>query len=303
MNEESSPADRNTVMTDIIQALEQRGYSIDGVACRTGRPDRSAFPVVSATGCRAIAKLYPKNNGQAAFENMQRLWCSDFGAQRKPPRMPKPIEYMPEASILITQRVDGQPLVEFPAIGTDVLRGSIALLVDLHRSDVQPMTHRTAKKLVRSVQRKAARIAEVAPRYTPAISEVLQALERTKVGDTQLVPSHGDFSPRNILVGSSRLVLIDWDRLQWADPARDVAYLGAWCWAASVRRGQAGDWEVLHHAVSAYAEMRPEAQLKRQMGFHIATGLVRIACSLVELWPEEAAVVPRLAAEALSSLA
>ena len=207
MNEESSPADRNTVMTDIIQALEQRGYSIDGVACRTGRPDRSAFPVVSATGCRAIAKLYPKNNGQAAFENMQRLWCSDFGAQRKPPRMPKPIEYMPEASILITQRVDGQPLVEFPAIGTDVLRGSIALLVDLHRSDVQPMTRRTAKKLVRSVQRKAARIAEVAPRYTPAISEVLQALERTKVGDTQLVPSHGDFSPRNILVGSSRLPL------------------------------------------------------------------------------------------------
>jgi hypothetical protein len=49
--------------------------------------------------------------------------------------------------------------------------------------------------------------------------------------------------------------------------------------------------------------MRPEAQLKRQMGFHIATGLVRIACSLVELWPEEGAVVPQLTAEALRSLA
>jgi aminoglycoside phosphotransferase (APT) family kinase protein len=62
-----------------------------------------------------------------------------------------------------------------------------------------------------------------------------EAVDLSEVVDGELVPCHGDFSPQNVLVGPGGFALIDWDKLQLADPARDIAYTRAWCWAEAIR--------------------------------------------------------------------
>ena len=98
------------------------------------------------------------------------------------------------------------------------------------------------------------------------------------------------------------MVLIDWDRFQWADPARDIAYVSAWCWVWSLRRKLAGDWSVLHQVVGAYDRCRSNALTERRLTFHLAAGLIRIAHAILTLWPADAPIVPQLAAEALRRL-
>ncbi|MEP6471624.1 MAG: phosphotransferase, partial [Acidobacteriota bacterium] len=120
--------------------------------------------------------------------------------------------------------------------------------------------------------------------------------------DSTLVPCHGDFSPRNVLVSPGRSALIDWDRFQLADPARDIAHFGAWCWAERVRRGEKPSWSVLDRAVTAYDALRPSARIRERLGFHVAAALVRASESLILHSPEDALVVPALAAEALRRL-
>jgi aminoglycoside phosphotransferase (APT) family kinase protein len=178
------------------------------------------------------------------------------------------------------------------------LESAIRLAADLHRSGVDVPRLRSAKKLVRSVQRKAERVMALAPRFGPDLARVADALEASRPRDAELVPSHGDFSPRNILVGDGRHTLIDWDRLQFADPARDVAYFGTWCWAKGLGSGF-DDWQALERAVRTYEALRPDVELGSRLRFHVAAALVRIAHDLVELRPAEADPVARITAEAL----
>jgi aminoglycoside phosphotransferase (APT) family kinase protein len=42
-----------------------------------------------------------------------------------------------------------------------------------------------------------------------------------------LVPTHGDFQPKNILVAGSRVTVIDFDRFALAHPARDLGHFVA----------------------------------------------------------------------------
>lgn len=292
----------------MLDALGSHGYVPapgDLTRFSVGRPDRETFPMTAADGSAVVVKVYTGFRGEAAFRNMTVLWHSSFGQGRRPPGLPRPIEYLPlpgaDRGALVMERVEGRTLLE---LGTpdEHLESAMRLAVDLHRSGVAAPRNRGAKKLVRSVQRKAERVMTLAPRFGPDLSRVAEAMEASRPRDAELVPCHGDFSPRNVLVGPNRHVLIDWDRLQLADPARDVAYFGTWCWAQALRSG-VDDWRVLDRAVKIYRTLRPEVDLASYLGFHIAAALARIAHGLVELWPAEAHVVPRITAEALRRLA
>ena len=172
------------------------------------------------------------------------------------------------------ERLEGRTLLE---LGTPEkhLDSAMRLAADLHRCGVATPRLRSARKLVRSAQRKVERVMALAPRFGPDLARVAQALEASRPRDAELVPCHGDFSPRNVLVGDARLALIDWDRLQLADPARDVAYFGTWCWVQGLRSG-VNDWSVLDRAVASYQSRRPEVELTSRIGFHVAAGLARM---------------------------
>src|SRR5207249_3690035 len=152
---------------------------------------------------------------------------------------------------------------------------------------------------MQAVWRKADTVGHVAPQFVDSFREVAEALEAAEVEDPELVPCHGDFSPRNVLVGSDGVTLIDWDRLQRADPARDLAYFGAWCWTWALRQGRPACWSMLDRVVARYESLRPGASIEARLGFHLAAGLLRIAQGLVTLWSDDAHLVPQLTAEAL----
>lgn len=290
-------------MDPILQALSESGYQLEPTRFALGRPDRVTLALLTPKGEPAVGKLYRSGEGEATYDNMQELWRSSFGQRRTPPGLPRPIEYLPGAQVLIMERLEGRPLAELGIQDEQTLEGAVRLVADLHDCDAQPARRRDARRILRSVRRKARSMAELAPPLAGPIWAVVRALEDAPAEDSELVPSHGDFSARNILSGQGRLTLIDWDRFQSTDPARDVAYLGVWAWTDALREGCAPDWSVLERAASAYGTLRPQAAVESRLGFYIAAGLVRMAHSLVRLWPEDAHLVPQLAAEALRRLA
>jgi aminoglycoside phosphotransferase (APT) family kinase protein len=249
-----------------------------------------------------MAKLYRDGQGEKAFTNMQRLWASPFGRTRRPPGLPEPLDYVTEASALITERLPGRPLLELGDVGEARLAETMQLLADLHACGVEPEIRRTWRGILRSLARKVRRVREVAPQAASHIEPVVAGLSGARVKDSELVCAHGDFSARNVLVTEQRLVLIDWDRLQQADPARDVTYFAVWPWREAVQSGRMPDRQSLPRALETYRRLRPSVHLHRQVPFHVAAALVRMCCSLVELWPEQVDLVPGLTKAALREL-
>lgn len=226
-------------------------------------------------GRTVIVKRYLAGDGTQIYEDMRLLWDSSFGHDRRPPGLPEPIAWLPEFSDLVMEHIAGPPLGARGDIGSSIAQagGLAALLADLHSSNVPLARVRTARGVARSAERKATEMCSTRFR------EVAEALASTPADDGELVPSHGDFSPRNVLCSPEGLRLIDADRLQLASPARDVAYWGCWIWATMLLAGATPSWSPAYHFVDRYLDQRPasSAEIERGWGFHRAAGLLRIA--------------------------
>ena len=70
--------------------------------------------------------------------------------------------------------------------------------------------------------------------------------------------------------------MIDLDRLQLADPARDVAYYGAWLFVTQLTLGKPASWALGEELAAAYARARPDSILAPTMAFHRVAALIRI---------------------------
>ena len=250
-----------------------------------------------------MGKLYPAGGGAVAWHNMVALWDSAFGERRDPPGMAQPLEYVEDAQALVMEHLGGRPLVELAPHEDEAFRSSVTLLIALHGCDAAlASVPRTAARIVRSLRRKEARIAELAPEYAARYRMAVDAAEAAQPRDAGLVCSHGDFSPRNVLAGADRYALIDWDRLKLADPLRDVAHHGAWCWLRALHRQGVSDWSALDRFVTAYASRRTGSVVAERLDFHVAAALLRMVASRVELWREESYLIPRLMDEAMRRL-
>jgi len=81
----------------VLEALDSHGYvPASGGSARfsVGRPDRETFPMAAADGSDVVVKVYADGRGEATFRNMNILWRSSFGEGRRPPGLPRPIEYL-----------------------------------------------------------------------------------------------------------------------------------------------------------------------------------------------------------------
>jgi aminoglycoside phosphotransferase (APT) family kinase protein len=233
---------------------------------------------------------------------MQELWRSSFGSRRDPPGLPRPLAYLPGPRALVMERLDGRPLAELGPPREHRVRDAIRLLAELHGSDARPRRRRETRRVVRALREKAAATTAVASPYARILAEAVEAVAVEDPGDGPLVPSHGDFSARNVLVGPRRLAVIDWDRFQAADPARDVVHFGTSSWANALRRGERPSWAPLEWAVEEYERVTHYVFDQRALRFNVAAGLLRSAFSFVHLWPAQAALVPVVTAEALRRL-
>jgi hypothetical protein len=288
--------------TRLTELLEARGFMIANESFAIGRPDRPTIALRTPDGRMAIAKAYPPGGAAPAHDNLCRVWRSSFGSRRLPPGVPEPLMLLEELDLLVTERIDGQPLATSATLERERFDNAIRLVAELHSSDAQPAKRRTSRGILRSLGRKLELVTRAAPQYAEAMRAVIGVLEGARPNDHELVPNHGDCSPRNVLVTADRLVMIDWDRLQLADPARDVAYFGLWNWKQDLRQGRAPRRARLERAVEIYDQCRPVARVRRRLPFHLAAGLVRQSASIVHLWPEDVELVPTLLELAMKEL-
>lgn len=244
----------------------------------TGHGDRPV-ELVEHEGTVVVRKRYTSTSAETVFGEMQDLWRSDFGHLRPAPLMAAPLHLDVHANSLTMAHVPGAALGTRGGLGRteERLDEVVNLLAALHDSQVVADRRRDADRLVRALGRKAAELVgtELHEAFAEAVARVAAVAPRAEV----LVVNHGDFSPRNLLEAPWGLVLIDFDRLQMAGRGRDLAYLGAWCWATGVLADGIGDWGPAERARGRYLERVPAAaaELEQSWAFHLAASLLRIA--------------------------
>jgi Ser/Thr protein kinase RdoA (MazF antagonist) len=253
---------------------------------RSDHPDRPV-KLEERDGHTVVVKTYHRTDGEAIHEAMAGLWSSPLGRDRaEGPGMPEPLGFDARARELTMAFVPGEPLGDRGHVGGALSRGVEVgqLLADLHGSGVVVDRVRDRRALARSVARKVADVA--ADPTTPgavvdAFVEASLAVERAWTKDDaprRHVLSHGDLSPRNVLIGPRGLVLIDFDRVQMAEPERDLAYWAAWTWVTQGAHGWPDTAALLGDLVSGYAARSRRAPADRaSLEVHLAVGLVRIA--------------------------
>lgn len=229
---------------------------------------------------RVVEKCYLAADSGEVFKSMIALWRSPFGRSRALSAMPEPIAL--GGRTVVMSHVEGDP-VGFrgdPGRSDELSEDCAVLLADLHNSGVTVARRRGADRLVRSLNRKSEtqRIAGscVYDAYRAAVDRLGGRDRRPE----HLVLSHGDFSPRNVLVAAEGPVLIDFDRLQMASPARDLSYWAAWRWATDLMGGREPGWAAGDAFTHAYQLRMPTAmasELEADLAFHRACGLLRIA--------------------------
>ena len=259
---------------------------------------------------RVVVKRYVAGGAAAVYGQMSALWASPFGADRRPPGLPRPTGVNPDRQEVEMQFLPGDPIGSRGDLGLSVqqLPEVARLLADLHSSGVRVDRRRSPAALLRSSHRKVDELDRTGIERSGS-AEVAQlarrVVERLAAGlptPTELVLSHGDFSPRNVLLTPNGLALIDFDRLQMAAPERDISYWGAWTWVTMLTTGRQPSWRVGDDLALAYHRFRPAAPEPAPSAFYRAVALLRIAhgWSALQAAPQTAALVLR---EALRLLA
>lgn len=226
-------------------------------------------------GRPAAVKHYRNGGAARTAEAMEVLWRSPFGEGRRPPGLPEVLTR--EGESVVMERIPGPALGRRGELGDTDRRGhdAAALLADLHGSGVEATRRRPAQRILRSLERKLGSIER--ERERRLFEAVLAALDVAAL-EGELVVSHGDFSPRNVLDSRSGLRLIDFDRCQMAPRQRDVAYWGAWAWATGVLAGGCPSWHVGDRFEAAYDRLagRREPSVGHRAA-HRAAALLRIS--------------------------
>ena len=253
------------------------------VALEAGQPTR----VEKRGGSTVVVTGYRSGVGAAVHEALTGLWASPLGRDRVGgPGMPEPLGYDERSGELMTAWVPGAPLGEPGRVGRATSRAVEVgtLLADLHGSGVVVDRVRDRQALARSVCRQVADV-EADP-TTPgvvleAFVEARLAVDRAWGSDVtprRHVLGHGAMTPRSVLEGDRGLVLVDLDRLEMAEPERDLAHWAAWMWVAEGAQDTPDTMELLGDLVDGYAATARRAPADRAaLEVHLAVCLVRIA--------------------------
>lgn len=289
---------------ELARALRLEGYAPDGPGFPSWRRERLALPLVTRGGARVVAKVYPaREDAERTFASMRELWRSSFGERRRPPGLPEPVDCLPELRVVVMERLDGERLADARADDAHAFDAVVRLAASLHASDARPAKRRDARRVARSVRRKAEDVARVDATLGREVARVADRLEAATPGEPELVPSHGDLGPANVLIRASGPALVDFDRLQVADPLRDLTYLGGWYCVRALQRDGRPDWTMLRRAIEVYSAERALEPGEERVGFHRAAALMRFAHDRVRRGePGLAALLPRLVEEALAGL-
>lgn len=185
----------------------------------------------TAAAGKLVAKGYNRGDGAATFAAMEHLWQAGFGDDPWL-TMPEPLAYLPGPRVLLQTTAAGSSLYRYlddiPA-GMDAVRLTGRWLSKLHTtvSPASPVIdqEREAERLERFCDALAEKCPEAAGRFRAIAAGITAAT--ASPDRAPVVPTHGDFQPKNVHVTRRRVTVIDFDRFALAEPVRDLGHFVA----------------------------------------------------------------------------
>src|SRR5262245_16426289 len=160
-----------------------------------------------------------------------RVWYFTRAIATHPPverdGMCLPIGFARREAVLVFPWVDGVRLSDVrDGRSAELLRDAGRLIATLHRLPIVPEPTTTAGMLMAETR---ARCDRLHTRWAPALSwvePVVAELEDAArfLDPVEPAPAHGDLGAGQFLWTGQRLVLFDWDRFGYTDPAYDVGH-------------------------------------------------------------------------------
>jgi aminoglycoside phosphotransferase (APT) family kinase protein len=102
------------------------------------------------------------------------------------------------------------------------LRQSARALAELHQSDLATAPVYSAAEELTRIQRELGVVRAVWPHKADRVMAAIEAPSTGVESPPDLVLSHGDFTPSQVLLDGPAPAIVDLDTLCWADPALDL---------------------------------------------------------------------------------
>jgi ABC-type multidrug transport system fused ATPase/permease subunit len=227
-----------------------------------------------------------------------------------PAAFPNRICYDPELRLLLTASLPGTPRV--PALlkswlaagvgdGTPtaelrrLLRESAQALAGLHGSDLATAPVYTAAHEIANLEHELAIVRAFWPEEAERVMSCVEAPPSAVDDPDDIVLSHGDFTPSQVLLDGPVPAVVDLDTLCWADPAFDLGRYLAHLHLLARKAGGPGRRERIDglggEFLRGYAEVSTRtssaAVAADRIAFYMATSLARSALhSCRQLKPE-----------------
>jgi len=200
------------------------GWRVIGVELVKHKPGKRCALAYTMDGCgrrsRLFAKTYRNHRGAGIFKKLTRFSLRQAGAYGV--LVPKPVAYLPEIHMLVTEFVDGSSLAGPLYDGTsDTPAARMAsTIAALHGCGVRCKGKWGPREELSNTQRWIAHV----PRATERAEELLDRCRSELEGLPHHLefPVHRDFYPEQVMDSDGATVLLDLDDACSGDPALDL---------------------------------------------------------------------------------
>ena len=276
---------------------------------QTAHPDRAVLRVETRTDAgteRTYAvKIYGDDIVERVWSFTRAIAGQDAGDEHDGTCLP--LAYVASERALIFPWISGVLLSEVAGSETAaLLHRAASLIADLHRLTSVPEPPTTIPMLLDETQARCDRMRKRWPEALQLAEPVLDALRSTapSLDPAAPAPVHGDLGGAQFLWTGTRLVLFDWDRFGYTDPAFDVGHFLAQLDRIGIVDPQlqayAPEWTASF--TRAYFAVMPHVS-RRNVEFFRAMTLVWKIHTICRVqpgaWPQ---LVPRLALAAHAAL-
>jgi hypothetical protein len=293
-----------------------RALDPDHVAAALGTEVHAGVPVGYWPGMRCqvryetaegplFGKVFPDAAGAGVAKLLERVAATLADAAGV--AVPSLRAWVPSLHLLVTTPLDGTALIERLEHGAppETVVPVATALARLHAVELSHVDRRFRPADDLEVVRPWVAFAtETFPALGPDLAAALARLETAlPAGERPATLVHRDFYDKQVLVGASRVGLLDLDTLCHGDPEIDVANFGAHLTLRGLQ------WHASPDALAplaaafadAYRRQRPDLD-RRRVDWYRASTLLRLAC-LYALRPWWEEITPRLVEESHRALA
>ncbi|MGH9001283.1 MAG: phosphotransferase family protein [Acidimicrobiia bacterium] len=201
----------------------------------------------SAVSRILIGKADYRHGGASTFAFMQRLREAGLRSDGEW-AIPEPIAYLDDLALLVQTEAPGRCLYEWlvtPRSPLDPARDAGRWLGHLHGTELATGDGALPSGFEsRKLGGYCTELGEVLPGQAERIESITGATlaALAPLEGEGLVPTHGDYQPKNIYVDGSKVTVIDWDRGALGLPARDVGHFVGQCLTMSYSKTGSFTW-------------------------------------------------------------